>query len=994
MQLTHCLGIVPQRLPGVAVRVQPHFLGRAYGHHQATLVAPIRPEVDQPVAGADHVQVVLDHDQRMPRLQQLAQGTHQLGDVVEVQARGRLVEQEQHAFGGQRLARRRAACSHRTTTPLAPLAALARLACLGGLGQKTRQLQALRLATTERGHRLAQLHVFQTHIHDRLQSRHHLAVRCLPPRCAVAQVAAPRRGCIACKTTLGRPAKPLQRLAHRQAQHVGHIEQTATALDGDFQNFRAVTLAVAVGAAQIDITQELHLHMLETRTAAGGAAPVAAVETELGRRVAALLGQWCLGKQRTDRIPRAHVTHRIGACRLADGGLIDEHHTTEVIGSQQAVVGSGGFAGLAEVAHQRRGQHVLNEGGFARTADAGDGHQPLQREFDVEAAQVVFACALQHQAGRGVGDHALEAETDLLAPAQVGTRERVGGAQLRDRSIKNDLSAALAGAGAHVDDTIRRQHDGGVVFHHHQGVAGLAQTRHGAVDAVHVARVQADAGLVEHEQGVDQRSAQRRGEVDALHLAATEGAALPVEREVADAHVAQILQAGADFVEQQPQRLRFARLMRTCIRQCCRCGGAAWLVSHRPRFLATQPPHTSSPRQHRKKCSQALDRQLHHVVQGQARQRFQLLPRPLHPRRHEPLGRRQHRIGGGLGTQSPQQAFGLEPRTRAHRAYGVAAVLRQEHANVHLVGLALQVIEEAAHPVPLLVPLATPVRGPFDDPVFLRLAQLVPRRVTRNASGLGVPHQVVLALLPRRGLHGFDGTGTQGQLVVRNHQPHVHPDDAPEAAAGVARPQRRVEGKHGRQRLGIAQVAFGAMQAGGKPPCLGLGLHPGVARRAQRVHREPTIAALQTPFDGFDDPGSLDRAVAETVGHHVQDAHLSFSGWGVLLGLRGFGILGGFDTVVRHWSGDHALGLHPSKAAGRQPLFDVCGGGAGGQFHREGDDQTRLNATPHANAAPREGLRPLGQPSGAHGRLDPLAQIFINGVGRVVPHRQRGAPVK
>jgi hypothetical protein len=49
-----------------------------------------------------------------------------------------------------------------------------------------------------------------------------------------------------------------------------------------------------------------------------------------------------------------------------------------------------------------------------------------------------------------------------------------------------------------------------------------ASTRrlHGHVDAVHVARVQADAGLVQHEQGVDQRGAQRGGQVDALHLAA------------------------------------------------------------------------------------------------------------------------------------------------------------------------------------------------------------------------------------------------------------------------------------------------------------------------------------------------------------------------------------------------------------------------------------------------------------------------------------------
>ena len=40
----------------------------------------------------------------------------------------------------------------------------------------TGQFQALRLATTERGHRLAQLDVFQAHVDDGLQGADHLAV--------------------------------------------------------------------------------------------------------------------------------------------------------------------------------------------------------------------------------------------------------------------------------------------------------------------------------------------------------------------------------------------------------------------------------------------------------------------------------------------------------------------------------------------------------------------------------------------------------------------------------------------------------------------------------------------------------------------------------------------------------------------------------------------------------------------------------------------------
>jgi hypothetical protein len=53
----------------------------------------------------------------MAAFQQLAQGTHQLGDVVKVQAGGGFVEQEQRAFFGDSLC----ACGRR----------------LGGLGQRS-----------------------------------------------------------------------------------------------------------------------------------------------------------------------------------------------------------------------------------------------------------------------------------------------------------------------------------------------------------------------------------------------------------------------------------------------------------------------------------------------------------------------------------------------------------------------------------------------------------------------------------------------------------------------------------------------------------------------------------------------------------------------------------------------------------------------------------------------------------------------------------------
>src|SRR5205085_6663526 len=93
----HGLVVLAQRLGGVRRAVTLHLLGRAEGDELAAGVAAFGAEVDQPVRSADHVEVVLDDDDRVARLEELPERAHQLGDVVEVQARGRLVEHEKRA---------------------------------------------------------------------------------------------------------------------------------------------------------------------------------------------------------------------------------------------------------------------------------------------------------------------------------------------------------------------------------------------------------------------------------------------------------------------------------------------------------------------------------------------------------------------------------------------------------------------------------------------------------------------------------------------------------------------------------------------------------------------------------------------------------------------------------------------------------------------------------------------------------------------------------
>ncbi len=182
-------------------------------------------------------------------------------------------------------------------------------------------------------------------------------------------------------------------------------------------------------------------------------------------------------------------------------------------------------------------------------------------------------------------------------------------------------------------------------------------------------------------------------------------------------------------------------------------------------------------------------------MQAQAGHGLKLGACPLHAHWHKALCGHKYRVGGGFSAKPPQQGLQLQACAAAGTTRRVAAVLGQQHADVHLVRLALQIFKKTLDAKPVLAPLAVPVGRAIDDPGLLIGRQLVPGRVARYACGFGVAHQIVLCFFPGWGLHDLDSAGAQRELVVRDHQAVVNPNHAAKAFAFFTRAHGRVERK-------------------------------------------------------------------------------------------------------------------------------------------------------------------------------------------------------
>ena len=358
--------VFTQRFAGMRSRVLHYVLRCAGADDFAAGFAAFGAKVYDPVACCDHVEIVLDHDERVAGGDQLAERAQQFGDVVEVQAGGGLVEQEQTSPHPSPLPQGGEGVSCVADTFFYSLAPLGgeRVRVGGafcGFGQMSRELQALGFAARQRRHRLAESQVFEADVGERTQSGLH------------------------CRLV----GEKSERFADRHLKHVGD----GFVFERDFEYLGAEALAVAIGAAQVNVGEELHLDMLEAVAAAHRAAAVAGVEAESAARVIAFFRQGCLREQVAYGFESTDVAGGVGASSAPDRCLVDHHDVADQLVAVDSTMRTRRFGRFAFVFEQRCVQHVLHQRRFARAGNTGHAHQAMQRQSDVDVLEVVFACA-------------------------------------------------------------------------------------------------------------------------------------------------------------------------------------------------------------------------------------------------------------------------------------------------------------------------------------------------------------------------------------------------------------------------------------------------------------------------------------------------------------------------------------------------------------------------------------------------------------------------
>ena len=192
-------------------------------------------------------------------------------------------------------------------------------------------------------------------------------------------------------------------------------------------------------------------------------------------------------------------------------------------------------------------EDVAHERGFSRAGNTCHGAEHAERELGSEVLDIVVGDAFENDVALGFA--AFFGDRDGLFPLEViGCEGVFCRCKILGWAAVEELTTGNATAGADIHQLVGGADHGFLVFHDKKRVSFVTKTLHDLNEAGGVARVESDAGFVEDEKGIDEGCSEASREVDALDFAARERAGGSVEREVAEADFAEVVDAGNDLL--------------------------------------------------------------------------------------------------------------------------------------------------------------------------------------------------------------------------------------------------------------------------------------------------------------------------------------------------------------------------------------------------------------------------------------------------------------
>ena len=258
-------------------------------------------------------------------------------------------------------------------------------------------------------------------------------------------------------------------------------------------------------------------------------------------------------QQSADKIHGLGVGGGIGPGRAPDGSLIHQRHIVHQPQTLDGPMEARSSLGIPFAPLDALKEDLLHQGGFTRAGHTGDTHKKAERDGYIDLLQIVLGCPLHPNLPLGVGFSPLVGQRDKPFAHHVlagdGVLRIAGGAKIHDPASLFPCRRAQVQHDIALRDNLR------VVLHNDDGVVEVSQLLQDLHQALVVPRVKSDAGFVQHIQRIHQRGSQGRSQGNTLNLTTGQGPRLPIQCQIPQTHVQEILQPPLHLVHDQPARL-------------------------------------------------------------------------------------------------------------------------------------------------------------------------------------------------------------------------------------------------------------------------------------------------------------------------------------------------------------------------------------------------------------------------------------------------------